>query len=103
MKKLTTVFALLVFFAPQATGAPRLLSKIAKPLEHALLGAGAEISVSQAAGGAQKWQAGLLAAGITAGFKEGADAVAHRDTPKRAALHAVEIVIGAGAAALAWH
>lgn len=77
--------------------------KVLTALEHLALGAGTEVAVSQAAGGPQKYQAGLLASGIVAGFKEGADAVAGRDTKKQAFLHAITIIGGAGIAALAYH
>jgi hypothetical protein len=42
----------------------------------------------------------VVATGFVAGFKEGADAVAHRDTKKQAIFHALTIL--AGAAAMAW-
>jgi hypothetical protein len=67
-------------------------------LEHLALGSGTEVAVSYAAGGPRKYGAGILAAGLVAGFKEGADAVAKRDTKKEAAFHALTIVAGAGIA-----
>jgi hypothetical protein len=71
--------------------------------EHLALGAGTEIAVSQAAGGSKKYGAGILAAGIVAGFKEGADAVAKRDTKKEAAIHALTILAGAAVAVVVKH
>lgn len=72
-------------------------------LEHLALGAGTEIAISQSAGGANHYPAGLVGAGLVAGFKEGSDAVSGRDSKKMAALHALTIVAGAGIAALVWH
>lgn len=71
--------------------------------EHVSLGAAVEVGVSQVAGGPQKFEAGLLAAGLVAGFKESADAIAGRDTRKQAAIHALEIVAGAGVMAAVRH
>ena len=70
-----------------------------KFIEHAAIGAGVEIGISQAAGGSQKYVAGLLAAGTVAGFKEGSDARSGRDSKKQAAWHAFSILVGAGIAA----
>lgn len=75
------------------------LKKVLTVVEHLALGAGTQLAVSYAAGGPNKWPAGLVAAGIVAGFKEGADAVAKRDTPKQAAIHALTILAGAGVTA----
>jgi hypothetical protein len=50
-----------------------------KFLEHAGLGAAVELGISQAAGGSSKYGAGVLSAGVVAGFKEGSDAIAGRD------------------------
>jgi len=72
-------------------------------LEHLAIGAGTEVGISQAAGGSQKYTAGLLAAAGVAGFKEGADAWAGRDTKKQAAWHALSIVLGAGIAVAIKH
>jgi len=44
-----------------------------------------------------KWYPGIIAGGAVAGFKEGADAEAGRDTKKKAAWHALTILAGAGA------
>jgi hypothetical protein len=71
--------------------------------EHVSLGAGVEIGIAQAAGGPHKYAAGLLAAGAVAGFKEGADAVAGRDTKKQAIWHAFSVMAGAGIAASVRH
>jgi hypothetical protein len=72
-------------------------------LEHLAIGAGTEVGISQIAGGAGKYPAGISAAAIVAGFKEGADASSGRDTKKQAAFHAISIVVGAGIAALVKH
>jgi hypothetical protein len=56
--------------------------------------------VSGASGKFSNWPPGVVATGFVAGFKEGADAVAHRDTKKQAIFHALTIL--AGAAAMAW-
>jgi hypothetical protein len=50
-----------------------------------------------------RWYPGIIAAGATAGFKEGADAVADRDSRKMAILHALTILAGAGAVAAFKH
>lgn len=73
----------------------RLLTAV----EHISLGAGVEIGVSRLAGGPNKYTAGIVAAGLVAGFKEGSDAVAGRDTKKQAACHAFIQIAGAGLAA----
>jgi hypothetical protein len=83
-----------------AQGVKKFLRRAA---EHVSLGAGVEIAVSQVAGGAHKYPAGILAAGLVAGFKEGSDAVAGRDTKKQAAWHAFCILAGAGSAAAVKH
>ena len=59
------------------------------------------LPICYTAGGDSKWKAGIAAAGLVAAFKEGADAVAHRDTRKQAAWHAFSILVGAGIAAAA--
>ncbi len=66
------------------------------------MGAGTEMVVAQAADSQSKIAPGILAAGIVAGFKEGADAVARRDTKRMAAWHAFSILLGAGISAAAW-
>jgi len=72
-------------------------------LGHLAIGAGTEVAVSQVAGGAQKWPSGIVATGAVAGFKEGADAQAGRDTRKQAVWHALTILAGAGIAAAIKH
>jgi hypothetical protein len=79
------------------------MRKVLRTVEHLAIGAGVEIGVSQAAGGSRKYAAGLIAAGAVAGFKEGSDAVAGRDTKKMAAIHALTILAGAGFAVAVKH
>lgn len=69
--------------------------------EHLALGAGTEAGISYAAGGEAKWPAGLAAAALVAGFKEGADASADRDTKRQAAFHAFSVLLGGVIIALA--
>lgn len=71
--------------------------------EHLALGAGTEAGISAIAGGGKKYPAGLTAVAVVAAFKEGADAVAGKDSKKQAAWHALSIVLGAGIVAGAWH
>jgi len=102
--RLTALLTLLpLLLAAPAAAAPRWLRATAKVAGHLTIGAATEIGVSQAAGGAEHWPAGLLAAGAVAGFKEGSDAVSGRDTRKQAVWHALTIVAGAGISAAAWH
>jgi hypothetical protein len=97
----------IVFLAAVLASHPAAPAPKAHPaltfIEHLALGAGTEIAVSQVAGGPRKYGAGLLGAGITAGFKEGADWQAGRDTKKKAIRHFLMIALGAGIAAAAWH
>jgi len=102
MRALILSLALLAW-VPQTHATPKWKKVLVRVAEHVAIGAGTEVAVSQVAGGARKWPAGLVAAGAVAGFKEGSDAVAGRDTKKQAALHALTIVAGAGAAILAKH
>src|SRR5215471_17050944 len=97
--KILAMLAIMCLMSTQAAAFP--FRKVLKVVGHLAIGAGTEVAVSQAAGGGKKWPAGLLAAGAVAGFKEGADAQAGRDTKKQAVIHALTIVAGAGAAALA--
>jgi hypothetical protein len=78
-------------------------STLLKVAEHVSLGVGVEITVSRVAGGPNKYAAGIVAGGLVAGFKEGSDAVAGRDTKKQAAWHAATILAGAVIAAAAKH
>lgn len=98
MKRL--VVLLLLCSVCSAQNVKRTLLKIA---EHVAVGAGVEIAVSRTAGGPGKYPAGIVAVGLTAGFKEGADAVAGRDSKKMATWHALTILAGAGVAAAASH
>ena len=66
--------------------------------EHLALGAGAELGTSRAAGNFRNWPPGLVAVGLVAGFKEGADAISGRDTKREAIFHALSILAGAGIA-----
>jgi enoyl-CoA hydratase/carnithine racemase len=102
------VVAVLLLLAPfSSVAGPFHWLKPPKPvvtaIEHLALGAGTQLAVSQAAGGPSKYGAGLVATGILASVKEGSDVVAHRDTKKKAILHALTIMVGAGAVAAARH
>jgi hypothetical protein len=72
-------------------------------LEHLALGAGSQGTVQAIAGGRTKYAAGLSATALVAGFKEGADATAGRDTKKQAVFHALSILSGAAIVAASWH
>lgn len=103
MRSLTTLCLLLYLTAP-AFAQPRHYKKFFTHLaEHLALGAATEIGVSQLADGPSKYAAGIVAAGVVAGFKEGTDARDKRDTKKQAAWHAFSILAGAGIMAEARH
>ena len=95
--------SMLLLAVPAAHARPKWKKVLIHAAEHVALGAGTEVAVSQVAGGPRKYWAGITAAGIVAGFKEGTDAVAGRDTKKQAAWHALTIMAGAGIAAAARH
>jgi hypothetical protein len=99
MRRLLLVSVLLCSIQSPAQG----MKKILHAVEHLAIGAGVEIGISQAAGGSHKYAAGLIAAGTVGGFKEGSDAVSGRDTKKRAAIHALTILAGAGIAVAVKH
>jgi hypothetical protein len=83
--------------------AQHIKRNLLKMVEHISVGTGVEIAVSRTAGGPNKFVAGIVAGGLVAGFKEGADAVAGRDSKKMAAIHALYILAGSGIAAAASH
>jgi hypothetical protein len=70
-------------------------------LGHLAIGAGVYSAVSGPID--WKWYPGTIATGAVAGFKESADAIAGRDTKKQAVIHALTILAGAGAVAIAKH
>jgi hypothetical protein len=96
-------FALFLLLCSLPCHARHVKSTLLKVAEHVSIGVGVEIAVSRTAGGPGKYPAGILAAGVVAGFKEGSDAVAGRDTRGQAAWHAFCILAGAGIAAAAKH
>jgi hypothetical protein len=100
MRRLLLVTLLLWSIPSPAQHVKRNLLRV---VEHVALGAGVEIAVSRTAGGPGRYPAGILAAGITAGFKEGADAISGADTKKMATWHALSILAGAGIAAAVKH
>lgn len=67
------------------------------------LGAGSYAGMGAIAGSQHRWQVGISGTALMAGFKEGADAEAGRDTTKQAVFHALSILAGAGIVAAAWH
>jgi hypothetical protein len=71
--------------------------------EHVAIGAGVEIAISRAAGGANKYTAGIIAGGAVAAFKEGSDAICGADSKRMAAIHALTILAGSGIAAAVKH
>jgi hypothetical protein len=103
LKASSLALALFIASSAHAQIRPAKSHEVRNAFLHLGLGAGVEIGVSQAAGGPQKYGAGLLASGLVAGFKEASDAIAGRDTKKQAIFHALTIVAGAGIAAAAWH
>ena len=96
-------FALFLLLCSLPCHARHVKSTLLKVAEHVSIGVGVEIAVSRAAGGPNKYAAGIIAAGAVAGFKEGADAIAGRDTRGQAAWHAATILAGGVIAAAVKH